>query len=210
MKIRLAVPVFVALAIASIAGGQSAPKVSDGASGKVGIISVQDAVASTAEGKVRAADLQSKYTSQQRELQTIQKSVEDLQTKLQTGQNALSGDEKNRLQQQISALTLSGQHKQQALQDDVSADEQAVMYDIGRKLESVVAKYARGNGYSVILDASSQQTNVFWADDPTNITQQVVQLYDATYPVKTSASSPPTPARSTTPTTPKPSAASKP
>jgi outer membrane protein len=207
MKIRWAVPVLAAITLAGIAGAQTAPKAGEG---KVGVLSVQAAIANTAEGKQQAALLQSKFAPQQSEMQSLQKQIEDLQTRLRTGETTLSDDEKGRITQQIDQLTRRGQRMQQEYQEDTNAAEQDVIQGIGRKLLDVIDKYAKENGYSVVLDISSQQTTVFWASDQVNVTQQIIQLYDATYPVKSSGTSAPAPAPKPAPSTPKPSTAPKP
>jgi len=38
------------------------------------------------------------------------------------------------------------------------------MQDLGQKMMDVIIKYATQNGYSMVLDVSSQQTPVLWAD----------------------------------------------
>ena len=208
MKIRWAVPVFAAITFASLAGAQGAPK---GEGTKVGVLSVQAAIANTAEGKQQAAMLQSKFAPQQSEMQTLQKQIEDLQTRMRTGETTLSDDEKGRITQQIDQLTRRGQRMQQEYQEDTNAAEQDVIQSIGRKLLDVIDKYAKENGYSVILDISSQQTTVFWASDQVNVTQQIIQLYDSTYPVKGTGTSAPAPTpKPSAPATPKPSTAPKP
>jgi hypothetical protein len=49
----------------------------------------------------------------------------------------------------------------------------------------VLGKYAPSNGYGAVLDNSSQSTPVMYAS--VDITQEIVKLYDQTYPVKSAA-----------------------
>jgi hypothetical protein len=51
--------------------------------------------------------------------------------------------------------------------------------------EKQKGKYAPSNGYGAVLDDSSQSTPVMYA--ATDITEQIVKLYDQTYPVKNAA-----------------------
>lgn len=204
MKIRFVVPVFAVLALSSLAAAQSKA----GDPPKIGVINFQAAIASTAEGKADAAALQTQFGSRQQELANISKQIDDLNTKLRTGQNTLSDDEKTRIQTQINQLTQSGQRKQQDLSDDENAAEQDMVQQIGSKMVPVVDKYAKDNGFSVILDGGSQQSIVVYADEGTDITQAVITLYDAANPAKGGAA----PSSSTTPhtttprsTTPRPS-----
>jgi len=209
MKIRMAVPVLAAFlmtpavwAQASGAGAAAATPL------KVGIINVQAAIANTAEGKAAGAELQSQFSPRQTELQNMQKQIEDNQTRLRTGQSTLSDEEKARLARELDTLNRTFQRRSQDAQDDYNAAQQDVVGRIGRKLMDVLEKYSKENGYTVILDSSSQQTSVlFWANQ-IDITQDIVRLYDQNYPLKAAASSAPKPAA-----TPKPAAstaASKP
>jgi outer membrane protein len=45
---------------------------------------------------------------------------------------------------------------------------------------AVIEKYAKDNGYSVILDVSSQSTPVLYASSAIDITQDIIALYDKT------------------------------
>jgi outer membrane protein len=202
MKIRFVLPVFAALAIASIAGAQGA-----GPATKIATINVSQAIASTAEGKADAAQLQSQFAPRTAELQNISKQIDDDTNKLRTGANTLSDEEKARIQAQITQLQQSGQRKQQDLNEDQQAAEQDMIETIGRKLEGVLNKYATENGYSIVLDVGSQQTSVFWSAQNADITQQVISLYDAQNPVKGGASAAPSSStpHTTTPSTPRPS-----
>lgn len=201
MKIRFVAPVFAALAFSFIAAAQTAPKADP--VGKIGVIDFQAAIANTAEGKADAAQLQTEFGPRQTELANISKQIDDLNSKLRTGQNTLSDDEKARIQSQITQLTQSGQRKQQDLSDDENAKEQELVQTIGSKMVQLVDKYAKDNGFSVVLDGGSQQSIVVYAADATNITQAIVTLYDSANPAKSGGAAP---SSSTTPhtTTPRP------
>ena len=58
------------------------------------------------------------------------------------------------------------------------------MNTIGRKAVDILAKYGKENGYAAILDGSSQQTPVVYAAAANDITQDIIRIYDQTYPVK--------------------------
>jgi len=204
MKIRAAVPVLAALMMTPLAwaqGGGATPS----APMKVGVINIQAAITSTAEGKQAAAELQSQFAPRTTELENLRKQIEDLQTRLRTGQTTLSDEEKARLSREGDQLTRSFQRKQQDFQDDTNEAQQEVVNRIGRKLIGVLDKYSKDNGYSVILDTSSQQTPVLYASNQIDVTQEIIRLYDQNYPVKAAATAPARPA-----TAPKPAAAPAP
>jgi outer membrane protein len=205
MKMRLAVPVLaVFLAMSGAHAQTTAAKASD-AGAKIGIVNMSEIIAGTAEGKQAAAELQSQFAPRQNELQNLQKQVEDDQTRLRTGQTTLSDDEKARIQRESDVLTRSYQRKQQEDSDDLTAAQQDVVDRIGRKAVDILGKYGNENGYAAILDTSSQQTTVVFAATKNDITQDIIRIYDQTYPVKAGATT-----AAPKPTTPKPAAAAPP
>jgi outer membrane protein len=52
----------------------------------------------------------------------------------------------------------------------------------------VLDKYARENGYNIVLDSSAQNTPILFASTQIDVTQEIVRLYDSAYPVKGGAS----------------------
>jgi len=190
MKMRVVVPILAALLMTPAVWAQAAAP----AASKIGVINVQAAIASTAEGKQAAAELQSQFAPRTTELQNMQKQIEDLRNRLQTGQSTLSDEEKARLSREGDQLTRGFQRKQQEFQDDTNDAQQDVVNRIGRKLVDVLNKYSKDNGYSVVLDDSSQQTPVLFAANQIDITQDIIRLYDQSYPVKAAAATAPKPA----------------
>jgi len=190
MKIRAIVPVVAGFLITPAIWAQAASPAQS--VGKVGVINIQAAIASTAEGKQAAAELQSQFTPRMNDLQNTQKRIEDLRSRLQTGQSTLSDEEKARLTREGDQLTRTLQRKQQELQDDTNDAQQEVVNRIGRKLVDILNKYSKENGYAVILDDSSQQTPVLYAANQIDVTQDIIRLYDQNYPVKNATSAAPT------------------
>lgn len=185
MNIRMAVPALAALTMAFAAWAQSTS--SAPALDKVAVINIQAAIAGTAEGKQAAAQVQAQFAPRQSELQTLQKQIEEVRARLQTGQTTLSDEEKARLAREGDQLTRALQRRQQDAQDDYNDATQEVVATIGRKMIGILDDYAKKNGYSVILDTSSQQTAVLYAANQIDITQDIIRLYDQSYPVKTAA-----------------------
>src|SRR5579862_7906189 len=172
-----------------------------GAPTKVGVINMQAAITSTAEGKQAGAQLQSQFAPRQAELQNMQKQIEDDQSRLRTGQSTLSDEEQARLTREYTVLTRTLQRKSQEDQDDFNDAQQDLVNRIGRKMVEVLDKYAKDGGYAVVLDSSSQQTPIIYEANQIDITQDIIRLYDQAYPVKTTSSAAPS---STRPATPKP------
>ena len=91
-------------------------------------------------------------------------------------------------------MTRAFQRKQQEFQDDTNDAQQDVVNRSGGRLVDVLNKYAKDNGYSVVLDDSSQQTPMLFAANQIDITQDIIRLYDQSYPVKAASAAAPKPA----------------
>jgi outer membrane protein len=155
---------------------------------KIGILNMQVAITSTAEGKQASSELQAQFAPRQAELETTRKQIEDIQTRLRNGASTLSDDEKQRLVRENDTLTRSYQRKQQDFNDDGNEAQREVIDRIGRRLMEVVEKYARDNGYSIILDNSSQNTPVIFSANGVDVSQDIIRLFDQAYPAKAGAS----------------------
>jgi outer membrane protein len=150
---------------------------------KIGIVSIQDAIANTNEGKKELEALQQKFSPRQAALQAQSDEVDNLKKQLQAQGDKLSEEERtNRLR--------SGTEKQKAFQrnaedfqNEVQAAEQEILNRLGKKMLEVLEKYARNNGYAVVMDVSNPQTPVLYAHPGTNITKNLIDAYNAESPV---------------------------
>jgi outer membrane protein len=151
---------------------------------KIAMINVRNAIVATAEGKQAQGQLQAQFAPKQNELQSMQKSIEDIQRKLTEGARTLSDDEKARMQRQGELLTRRLQRGNDDLNEELNAAQQEVVDGIGRKLLEVLDRYARENGYTAVLDTSAQGSAVVYGSSQSDITQEIVRLYDDAYPMK--------------------------
>jgi outer membrane protein len=180
------------------------------ATGKVGVINVRNAIVTTAEGKQASGELQSQFASRQTELENLNKQLNDIRQRIQTGGEKLSQEEQVRLQRKGELLTRQLERKQNEYQEDVNSAQGEVIDKIGRKMVDVLERYSRENGFVIILDSSAQNTPILFASTGIDVTQDIVRLYDQAYPVKAGAASTaaPKPAATksagTTPSTAKP------
>jgi outer membrane protein len=184
MKIRMAIPALAALLITSAAWAQSGGAKGDPPVPKAGVINVQVAIQNTAEGKQASAELQSQFAPRSTELDNLSKQIQDIQTRLRTGATTLSDEEKGRLTREGETLTRQLNRKQQEFQDDANEAQREVVDRIGRKMIDVLDKYAKEQGYVIVFDTSSQTTPVIYAANQIDVTQEIIRLYDQTYPVK--------------------------
>lgn len=154
---------------------------------KVGIIAFQNAIISTKDGQKAAAELTAKFGPRKSELEKKQSTIAQLQDQLRKGTNTMSEEAKQKLMREIDQTTKSLNRDTEDAQAELDQEQNRIMQELGQRIQAVMDKYARDNGYAVILDVSSQQTPVLYAASGIDITQDIIALYDKNAP---SASAP--------------------
>ncbi|MGB6876862.1 MAG: OmpH family outer membrane protein [Candidatus Acidiferrales bacterium] len=188
MKVRYSLVTVFAVLLAIPAAWAQTGASADAPAEKVAVISLQEAITSTAEGKQASQQLTAQFAPRVTELQNIQRQLQDIQQRLQAGANTLSAEESARLERQGAELQRKGQREQQDLTDDRNDASQDAINHIGQRMIPILNKYAKQNGYGVVFDDSATNTPVVYRADQTDITQQIIKLYDEAYPVKAATS----------------------
>lgn len=207
MVLRTAAFAAIGLLSAAATWAQSSPAVGSSAPVKVGVINIRQAIVTTAEGKQASAELQSQFTPRQNEIENLNKQINDLRQRLATCEGKCSQDEIARLTQQGQKATQRLDRLNTEYQEDINSAQGEVIDRIGRKMVDVLDRYARENGYTVVLDSSAQNNPLLYVSQQIDLTQDIIRLYDAAYPVKAAAPAQPKPAApkpaaTTTPTKP--------
>jgi outer membrane protein len=194
MLTRTAILAATCIISTAVASAQAPASAGSAASGKVGVIAIRQAIGGTAEGKLAQAELQSQLAPRQNEIENLNKQIADLQQRLQAGQNKLSQEEEGRLRQQGQRLAQRLDRMNTEYQEDANTALGDITERIGRKMVDVLDRYARENGFVVVLDTSGQNSPVLFASTQIDVTQDIVRLYDQAYPVKAGATTPAKPA----------------
>jgi outer membrane protein len=183
MKNRVVIcTVLAVLSIATFVAAQDpAPT---GVAGKIGLISIQQAILATGEGKQAMEELQKKYEPRRTQLQRDQDSINQLTDQLQKQGATLSDEEASRLRRELDRKQNQFKREQEDAQSDFQADNQEVGNKIGGKMVNIIRDYAQKNGYSVVMDLSQAQgASIFYAAAGVDITEPIVKLYDQANPV---------------------------
>jgi len=190
------------LAASGTALAQGAPA-GQPAGNKVAIVNIQEAIANTNEGKKELDALQQRFSPKQAELKTQNDEVENLKKQLQARGDKLSEDERANQVKAIEVKQKALQRNFEDAQNEFQQAEQEVVNRLGKKMLEVLEKYAKTNGYTMVLDVSNPQTPVLYASPGSNITKELVDAYNAEVPVaapaaKPAAANPPRPSGTTT------------
>lgn len=174
------------LCLASAAFAQQQPA-------KVGVISIQGALVGTKDGQKASQELDAKFMPKKKEFDTRQSEIAQLQDQFNKGGAVMSEDKRNQLARDIDEKKKRLQRDMQDAQDELQGEQQRLLQGLGQRMMAVIEKYAKDNGYTMILNVSDPNTPVLYASSAIDITQDIISLYD-----KTSTNGGP----ATTPTTP--------
>jgi outer membrane protein len=192
-----------------LALGVSLSAQAQGAPSKVGVINIQGAIVTTKDGQKAASELETRSAPKRKELETKQNEINQLKDQLQKGQNTLSEATKAELYKNIDNKTKILNRDVEDAQAEFDQDQQKILQQLGQKMMAVIDKYAKDNGYTLILDVSSPQTPVLYASNTIDVTKDIIDLYDKNTGAPTPTAPAPAAAKPA-PATPRPGTATPP
>jgi outer membrane protein len=168
---------------------------------KVAVIAFNAAVAQTNEGQRDFADVQRKFEPKQAQLKGLNDEVENLKKQLQAQGDKLSAAESANRTKVIDDKTKQLQRAAEDARNDYQQEMGETLNTLASKVYEVLEAYAKEHGYTLVVDVGTQQQApvVLWAADTTNISQVIIDAYNA----KSGVPAPPAPAAGA-PAAPKP------
>ena len=160
---------------------------------KVGIINIQQAIVATTEGQKAAKELEAKSAPKKKELERLQAEINSMRDQLNKMSSVGSDEQKRKLMGDIDAKTKSFNRQVEDAQAELDQEQGRVLNELGGRMLAVLDKYAKDNGYAVILDVSSQQTPVLFAATSIDVTREVVDLYNKNAPAAPASTGTPAP-----------------
>jgi outer membrane protein len=145
---------------------------------KIGVIDIQTAILATNEGQKEFTTLQTKFQPKKTELENKQKEIEGLQKQVDTQGNVLTDDARNNLVRSLETKKKDYQRDYEDASSDFDNQKNDILRTLGNKVYATLDKYAKANGFSVIVDVSSPQSPILWASQATNITKAIVDAYN--------------------------------
>ena len=173
---------------------------------KVAIIAFQVAVAQTNEGQRDFSDLQKKFDPKRTQIKAMGDEIETLKKQLQAQGDKLSAAESASRTKAIDDKTKLAQRTAEDANTDFQQEMQDMYNGLASKVIETVDTYAKDQGFTLVLDASSQQSPILWAAEATNITPQVIAAYNT----KSGVPAPPPPPAGSAPAPARAPAARKP
>ncbi len=200
----------VSSAFAQAPAAAAAPVAPQAVPAKIALIEFEQAAAASNEGQRSLQDLQKKYEPKKVALDTLAQEIDSLTKQLQAAPATMPDDERASRQRAIEIKQKQYQRDGEDAQTSYGADLQEAIGKVAQKMGPVVIQYVQKNGYTMLLDNTGQQGGIalLWAQAGTDISQAVVDAYNASSGVAAPVPSAPSATRSTRPATsaPKPAA----
>jgi Skp family chaperone for outer membrane proteins len=193
---------------ASAVPAQPAPVVPSAYPAKIALVAFQQAVISTNEGQRALQDIRKKYEPKQTQLETLNTEIDTLKKQLQAAPATLTDAERTARMKTLDTKQKQLDRDTEDARNSYQADLQDAYGKVAQKVNGVLLNYVQTNGYTLLLDVSSEQSAVMWAarDPSADITEAVVAAYNASTPSITA----PAPDAPAAPSTPKPRPATTP
>jgi outer membrane protein len=148
---------------------------------RVGIIHIQNAILGTKEGQKALQELEARSAPKKQELERRQQDIFSKQDQLNKMGNVGNDAQKAKLMADIDQMKKSFQRDLEDAQSDLDQENGRVMNNLGNRMLALLDKYAKDNGYAVILDVSNPQTSpVLFASSAVDVTQDLTKLFDST------------------------------
>jgi len=172
----------VNLKIFGLALASTAAMLAQAPATKVGVINIQQTILSTKDGQKATQNLQAKFDPRRKDIERKQQEIQQMQDSFRKTQNTASEDQRTKLARDIDQKQMALKRDMEDAQGDFEQEQSRAYNELGGRLLQVIDKYARDNSYTLILDVSSPQTPVLYMANGTDITAEIVKLYDANAP----------------------------
>jgi outer membrane protein len=175
-RVRFILPAVCLLALAATA---VSPALAQGGDKplKIALIDVQRLVTDSAYGKEALAKLKKLNDDKVAEGKAKQDEIEGLRKRLNEGRLSLAEDKIAELEKQLEDKVISFRRFSDDADRDLQKARDTTLADVERKVMPVIEQVGKEFGYTLVFNKF--QSGLVYADDSTDITQLVVQRFDA-------------------------------
>src|SRR3954462_1438901 len=136
------------------ASSAAAPSVQPG---KIGIINIKGAIVASNEGQRDFEALQKRFDPKNSELKTRNDEIEGLKKQLQTQGDKMNEEARATLVRQVETKQTALKRFVEDTQTELNGQQNELARSIGQKMLKTHDKYARDNGFSLVMDYSGEQ-----------------------------------------------------
>ena len=145
---------------------------------KVGIINIEQAILASNEGQREVLALQQRFEPKQNQIQAWGKEVEDQKKQLNVQGNTMNDDARATLVKTIEQKQKNLQRTVEDANADFEAQKNELISRILGKIMPVMDKYAKENGFALIINYSGPFQPIAWTSQSAEVTQEVIDAYN--------------------------------
>jgi outer membrane protein len=167
-----------ALAILLAMQGIAVPAQGQQLRAKIAVVNLQAAILGTKDGQRASQELMAKVDPKRKEFATRQNEIAQLEQQLQKAETVMSDDKKEDLARSIDEKKKRLQRDTQDAEEELQGEQQRMLQSLAQRMSGIIDKYAKDNGYSLIIETSNPSTPVVYAASEVDITKEMIALYD--------------------------------
>jgi len=158
------------------AAAPAAPVAPQAIPAKIALVNFEQVVLASNEGQTVTLKTQQKYEPKKAELDKLAGEIETMKKGLTP---TMTDEARAKALREIDVKEKQLQRDADDAQTAYNSEWQEALSGVAGKIANVMKKYAADTGFTLLLDVSSQQSNVLWAGNgQTDISQAVVDLYN--------------------------------
>ena len=145
---------------------------------KIALINFEQVVLASNEGQTVTVNTQAKFAPKAAEIEKLNADVDALKKSLDSAPATLPDAERANRLRSIDVKQKQLNRDAEDTSTEYNTEWQQGLNPVAQKMAAAMKKYAADNGFTILLDVSSQQANGLWALPSTDISQAVVDLYN--------------------------------
>lgn len=158
--------------------GSAIPAQGQQVSTKIAVVNMQAAILGTKEGQKASQQLMAKVDPKRKEFATRQNEIAQLEQQFEKAETVMSDDKKEELARSIDEKKKRLQRDTQDAEEELQGEQQQMLQGLAQRMSAIINKYAKDNGFALIIETGNPTTPVVYAATGVDITKDVISLYD--------------------------------
>ena len=144
---------------------------------KVALVNIQDAIVGTADGQAAAKRLEAEFGPRKAKLDQEKEAIDATQKRLDEDKT-LSEEDRKKLSKDLADKTVLFNVETDQDDSDLEQAQNKVLREIGKKMVAVIVEVSSASGYAMVFDVSTSRAPLLYAENATDITSDVIRVYD--------------------------------
>lgn len=141
------------------------------AAGKTAFIVSRDLLEKSPQAIAANAQLKEQFGEREQSLRKLAESIQQMERTYQTDSAIMSGEQKQKAEENIVQNKRRFQFEQQSLREDLEAKQRELLQNVQQKIKETIRAYGAANGYDFIFT----DTSIAYGSDAVNITEEILK-----------------------------------